>query len=367
MTEKYIGLMSGTSIDGMDAVLVAFHNNTPDILASHSNPITDELRQLILTLCTSGSHEIEQMAVAEREIARLSAKTVNELLERSGEQSENINAIGSHGQTVRHLPDIGYTLQIGDPSLIAELTGITVVSDFRRRDIAAGGQGAPLVPAFHKAVFASKTEHRVIVNMGGISNLSILPANALAPVTGFDTGPGNMLMDFWCQKHKNMPFDRNGVWAASANESQTLLSAMMSDPFFHLAPPKSTGRERFNAFWLEEQLKHFPSLTSATVQATLCQLTVTAISRAIKQYAPATETVFVCGGGAKNKTLMRLLQSQLGDIPLSSTQSLAIDPALVESVAFAWLARQTLHHKAGNLPEVTGAEGLRVLGGIYPA
>ena len=365
MTEKYIGLMSGTSIDAIDAVLISLDNNKPEILSSHSKPIPDELRRQILALCTSGNNEIEQLAIVDREIAKLSAATVNELLDRCDESANNIRAIGSHGQTIRHMPEAGYTLQIGDPNLIAELTGITVVADFRRRDMAAGGQGAPLVPAFHKAVFTSNTESRVIVNIGGISNISILSTEEKKPVTGFDTGPGNMLMDYWCQKHKGIPFDRSGKWAASGRHNQTLLSAMMTERFFHTPPPKSTGRELFNPEWLTKQLKPFSNLRPEVVQATLCHLTATGIATAIKEYAADTQAVFVCGGGAKNKTLMNILKSQLGGITLSSTHDLGIDPGLVEAVAFAWLARQTLHRASGNLPEVTGAEGLRVLGGIY--
>ncbi|MDD7804669.1 MAG: anhydro-N-acetylmuramic acid kinase, partial [Endozoicomonas sp. (ex Botrylloides leachii)] len=267
----------------------------------------------------------------------------------------------------RHLPDVGYTLQIGDPNLIAELTGIAVVADFRRRDIAAGGQGAPLVPAFHKAIFSSQKEARTIVNIGGMSNISVLPADVATPVIGFDTGPGNVLMDYWCEIHTGKPFDQNGIWAASAKPNEKLLNQMMKEPFFHLPPPKSTGRECFNADWLMQQLNSFSELDPSTVQATLCQLTVTVISKAIWQYAENTAAIFVCGGGAKNNYLMAKLQAQLDTISVNSTQLLGMDPCLVESIAFAWLAQKTINHSEGNLPDVTGAKGLRVLGGIYPA
>ncbi len=259
MTEQYIGLMSGTSLDGMDAVLISFERNNIKLLASHSLPISDSLRQQISALCNRGDNEIERIATVDKALVRLSAQAVEELLELAEQRPSAIKAIGSHGQTIRHIPESGYTLQITDPSSIAEATEITVVADFRRRDMAAGGQGAPLVPAFHKAVFSSPGEARVIVNIGGISNISILPANPELPVTGFDTGPGNLLMDYWSQKHKGIPFDRGGNWAASAQPNPTLLSAMMSELFFHQPPPKSTGRELFNPNWLAAQLKPFPS------------------------------------------------------------------------------------------------------------
>ncbi len=367
MSEKYIGLMSGTSLDGMDAVLVTLHKNKVQLLASHTIPLPDRLRSDITALCHSGNNEIERLATTDLEIARLSAQTVNELLDLADEKPSAITAIGSHGQTIRHLPDKGYTLQIGDPSLIAELTGITVVADFRRRDMAAGGQGAPLVPAFHKMLFSSHQENRVIVNIGGISNISILSCDDSRPVTGFDTGPGNLLMDYWCQKHKGMAFDRSGRWAASAQPNSTLLGSMMSELFFHQPPPKSTGRELFNPDWLSQQLTSFPNLRPEVIQATLCQLTAKGIALAINKYAPNTKSLFACGGGAKNKTLMNFLQTEMPDKNVSTTLELGIEPGWVEAVAFAWLAHQAMHQAPGNLPEVTGAQGLRTLGGIYPA
>ncbi|MDP0589215.1 MAG: anhydro-N-acetylmuramic acid kinase [Candidatus Endonucleobacter bathymodioli] len=366
MIEKYIGLMSGTSLDGMDAVLISLENNkVPKILSHHYTPMPDVLRQQILDLCSSGNNEIERLAMIDLDVARLSAITVNELLKRSGETTNNIKAIGSHGQTIRHKPEMGYTLQIGDPSLIAELTGITVVADFRRRDMAAGGQGAPLVSSFHNAVFFSDSESRVIVNIGGISNISILSVKGRSLTIGFDSGPGNILMDYWCRKHKNTPFDNNGAWAASVEHNQELLDSMMNESFFHRSPPKSTGRELFNPGWLARQLKPFANLTPDTIQATLCNLTAMSIASAIKDHAPDTQAVFVCGGGAKNNELMKIMSLHLDSIRLTSTNALGVDPGLVESSAFAWLARQTLHGEPGNLPEGTGAKGLRILGGIY--
>ena len=366
MTQKYIGLMSGTSLDAMDAVLVAFSSEKTNIISNHTKLISSNLRQQILSLSSNSHIEIKKLAIVDKRIAELAALTIQELLKQSGEQASNIHAIGSHGQTIRHIPEMAYTLQIGDPNLISELTGITVVADFRRRDMAAGGQGAPLVPAFHKAVFSSNKESRVIVNIGGISNITILPANSTIPVTGFDTGPGNMLMDYWCEKHKGTPFDYDGKWAASSYYSQILLDIMMTEPFFKQAPPKSTGRELFNSEWLTKHIKHHQELTPEIIQATICQLTVKGITTAIQKYAPDTQAVFVCGGGSKNKTLMNILETELENITLNSSKKLGFDPDLVEAASFAWLAKQTMQNSPGNLPEVTGAKGFRVLGGIFP-
>ncbi len=366
MEEKYIGLMSGTSLDAMDGALVSFDKDSPRLLAHHSVPIDDNLRRSILGLCSPSDNEIESLAFVDKGVAELSAKVVNELLVMSGEKPKGIRAIGSHGQTVRHLPDSGYTLQVGDPNLISELTQITVVADFRRRDMAAGGQGAPLVPAFHQAVFSSTSESRTIVNIGGISNISILPGGCKKTVTGFDTGPGNVLLDYWCHKHKGMPFDRGGLWAASGHSHHKLLNIMMGESFFQAAPPKSTGRELFNPDWLARQLKHFPDLRPVDVQATLCQLTAETIARAVREYASHTQSLYICGGGAHNKALMEGLATALKEIPVSTSQALGIEPEWVEAVAFAWLAKQGLYRQPGNLPAVTGAKGERVLGGIYP-
>lgn len=367
MSGKYIGLMSGTSLDSLDAVLVEIHPNGIQLLTSHSLPLAEPLRQAIQGLCHSGNHEIEQLAITDLEIARLSAQVVNELLARVQEDPSKIAAIGSHGQTIRHRPGQGYTLQIGDPSLIAELTGITVVADFRRRDLAAGGQGAPLVPAFHQWLFASQKQHRVVVNIGGISNISILPSAQSEPVTGFDTGPGNLLMDYWCRRHKGTAFDQDGHWAASAEPHAGLLHSLLAEPFFQQPPPKSTGRELFNPQWLQAQLQAFPLVSADEVQATLCQLTARGIAEAIMAYAPGSEAVFVCGGGAHNTTLMNRLQAELPEKTVATTAVLGLEPGWVEATAFAWLACQTLARRPGNLPDVTGAKGLRVLGGIYPA
>ena len=365
MSNYYIGLMSGTSLDGIDAVLVECRADSVKQLHAVSHRLPDELRQQLMDLTLPGNNEIEKLAVAEPFFARESASAVHKLLDSSGYKASDIEAIGSHGQTIRHRPEKGYTLQIGDPSLIAELTDISVVGDFRRRDVAAGGQGAPLVPAFHSAVFSSKGENRVIINVGGISNISVLSNRQ--PVTGFDTGPGNMLMDYWCMKHQQTPFDIDGTWAASANHDQKLLARLLEDPYFKQLPPKSTGRELFNASWLNAVLKDFPSLEPVVVQATLCQLTASCIADEINQHASETEAVYLCGGGAHNSTLIRNLQGKLPGARVQTTDALNVIVDWVEAVAFAWLAKQTLTGQAVNVPAVTGARGPRILGAIYPA
>ncbi len=366
MPDLFIGLMSGTSLDGIDAVLVCIDGSQIKQLAAISHTLPEALKQQLEALTLPGDNEIERVAVAEPAFAKESASAVKSLLQHSGYAPEQIKAIGSHGQTIRHRPEKGYTLQIGDPSLIAELTGITVVGDFRRRDVAAGGQGAPLVPAFHKAVFHHNNENRVIVNIGGMANLTLLSKDNNIPVTGFDTGPGNILMDFWTQQHLGQPYDENGDWSASGSTDQTLLKHFLNEPYFSQPTPKSTGRELFNPQWLTTQLTHFSHLPANTVSATLCQLTATSIAQHIDDYAPDTKAVYVCGGGARNKTLMDMLSHELRHCRLESTSSIGIEPDWVEAVAFAWLASQTLSGLAGNLPEVTGARGLRVLGAIYP-
>lgn len=366
MPEIYVGLMSGTSLDAIDAVAVRFDGLRPVLIASHTTPWPAKLKAKIQRLCQPGNDEIHQLAEVDPAIAHLCAQATRELLARAALPADQVKAIGSHGQTIRHLPERGYTLQIGDPNILAEQTGITVVADFRRRDIAAGGQGAPLVPAFHHAIFASDRRHRVAVNIGGISNISILPA-ASQQVTGFDTGPGNLLMDYWCQQRWLKPFDKDGFHAGQEPHDPILLETMLSESFFRQQPPKSTGRELFNPQWLQWMLKGFSGLSPTTVQATLCRLSARSIADAIKHYAPETEEIFVCGGGARNQTLMKMLREELPNRDVQSTSALGIDPQWVEAVAFAWLARQTMKNLPGNMPGVTGASGLRVLGGIYPA
>jgi anhydro-N-acetylmuramic acid kinase len=360
----YIGLMSGTSLDGVDAALVEFESqdSTPEhprLLGSHFLAFPDELRARLLALHTSGEDELHRAAEISIALSRLYAQVVNALIGESGIAPNAIRAIGSHGQTVRHRPEHGYTLQLGAPALLAELTGIAVVADFRSRDIAAGGQGAPLVPAFHAALFTHPARNRAIINIGGIANLTRLQPGI--PVTGFDTGPGNMLMDAWAERHLHQPFDRDGAWAASGKVLPDLLSAMLGDAYFGKVPPKSTGRDHFSMDWLQgfEVARERP----VDVQATLLELS----ARSIADCAGAAQEVWLCGGGAHNKVLVARITVLLPGIAVGSTEQLGLNPDWVEATAFAWLAKQTLDAKPGNLPGVTGAKGPRILGAVYPA
>lgn len=363
-TALFIGLMSGTSLDGVDAALVEFSSpdsdvRKPRLLGSHFLAFPGELRARLLALHTSGADELHRAAELSLDLSRLYAKAVNTLITENGVAAPAVRAIGCHGQTVRHRPELGYTLQLAAPALLAELTGITVVADFRSRDIAAGGQGAPLVPAFHAALFRHEHRHRAIVNIGGIANLTRLQPGA--PVTGFDTGPGNMLMDAWADLHLQQPFDRHGAWAASGTVLPGLLSPMLGDAYFAKAAPKSTGRDHFNLAWV----KSFDVARERgeDVQATLLELT----ARSIADSTDAAEELWLCGGGAHNSALVSRIAALLPHTPVASTEQLGLHPDWVEAAAFAWLARQTLHAQPGNLPGVTGARGPRILGAIYPA
>jgi len=363
--EKFIGLMSGTSMDAIDAVLVEFESNQPRLLAHHHHRLTDELRRTILSLQQSSDNEIACMARLDGELGHLFAEASLDLLRQAGCKADAISAIGSHGQTIRHYPESPFptSIQLGDANVIAEQTGITTVADFRRRDMAAGGQGAPLVPAFHQHVFRHKQRHRVIVNIGGIANITILAADSAIPVVGFDTGPGNSLMDVWIERHQGQRYDQNGQWAAKGKLIPVLLEKMLADPYFALTPPKSTGREYFHLDWLETYLDH--SYTEIDIQATLSALTVHSICQAIEQHASHTEEVLVCGGGVHNQHLMTQLRLQMAPRHVTSTLEAGVDPDWVEAICFAWLARQTLNHIPGNLPSVTGAAHPVILGGIY--
>ncbi len=365
MSALFIGLMSGTSIDGIDAAVVDF-DGTPGIVATHTHPIAPELKQRILTLSHGCDNELEQMMLLDREVGLLFSEATNQLLQQANIDATSIIAIGSHGQTVRHYPDKGTTLQIGDANLIAEKTGITTIADFRRRDLAAGGEGAPLAPAFHNAVFRSTDEERVIINLGGIANITHLPVDSTEIVSGFDTGPANILMDSWTERHLNQPFDRGGDWAKQGEVNQALLEQLLQEPYLSKAPPKSTGRELFNSDWLTQQLNSFgETIAPEAVQATLCQFTATTIADAITNHCGNNSAVFVCGGGAHNRHLMQLLQTALPNLRIDTTEALGVSPDWVEATAFAWLAKQTLEGKAGNLPAVTGASHPVVLGAIY--
>lgn len=368
--ELFIGLMSGTSLDGIDAVLVEFSDQPPNLIAAKTFAIDPSLRGELLALCQPGDNEIERLGRVDRELGLAFATAAHQLLQTTDVDAAQVAAIGSHGQTIRHRPHPdangapAFTLQIGDANSIAQQTRITTVADFRRRDIAAGGQGAPLVPAFHRAVFAGRTG-RVIVNIGGMANITALPVDG--PTLGFDTGPGNVLLDSWIRRHLGMDFDRDGQWAGSGIVQIDLLSAFLADPFFAAPPPKSTGREHFNLAWLEQHLALLPALAPADVQATLAELTACSIAAAIGKLPCAANEVFICGGGAYNCDLMLRLGRLLHPRTLSHTGQLGIAPEWVEAAAFAWLARETLAGRPGNDPTVTGASEPCILGAIYRA
>ncbi|AKZ61408.1 anhydro-N-acetylmuramic acid kinase [Herbaspirillum hiltneri N3] len=370
----YIGLMSGTSLDGVDGVLASLPDDGQPMatLATAYVPFPQDLRAALMALQSNGENELQREALAANQLANHYAQCVAQLLEKSAIPAAYIRAVGVHGQTIRHRPELGYTRQTNNPSLLAELCGIDVIADFRSRDVAAGGQGAPLVPAFHQAVFGSDSEMRVAVNIGGISNISILPAGRQAATSGFDTGPGNVLMDAWIARHQGQSYDADGAWGASGKVDAALLAALRSDAYFALPPPKSTGRDLFHVEWLEQRLQGFSQLPPADVQATLTAFTATTIADAIVAHAPATAALYVCGGGAYNgyllEQLAQALQASAGrTVPVMSTEVLGVAPNHVEALAFAWLAQRFCLRLPGNLPAVTGARGLRVLGGLYPA
>lgn len=361
--ELYVGLMSGTSLDGIDAVLADLGQIQPRLLARHYTPFDDTLRNELLALHQPGHDESHRTQLAGNRLARLYAAAVNALLGTANPPNAKILAIGCHGQTIRHRPEHGYTLQIGNAALLAELTGITVVSDFRSRDIAAGGQGAPLVPAFHDKVLRHSTSHRVIVNIGGISNLTNLPPGAAT--SGFDCGPGNLLMDAWCMQHLGQPYDDSGAWAASGKVLPALLEKMLDEPFFTLPPPKSSGRDLFGMAWLRGKLQGGEA--AEDVQATLLELTCRTIAQAIRKYCAGASEIYLCGGGAHNLALLRCLAALLPGSSVRTTDVLGVDGDYLEAVAFAWLAQQALQGNPANLPAVTGARHPCVLGAIYHA
>jgi len=367
MNELYIGMMSGTSMDAIDAVLVSFSGPHPTILASYSLPLESSLRERLSRLATPDVNELNQMMELDVLMGRQFANASLTLVQQSGVSASAIQAIGSHGQTVRHIPNgnCPTTLQIGDPNIIAEISGITTVADFRRRDMAAGGQGAPLVPAFHAAILRSSDHPRVVVNIGGMANISVLMSDENGAVTGFDTGPGNVLMDSWTQRHTDKAWDEKGQWAAQGKIDEVLLQKLLAEPYFHQAPPKSTGREQFNDVWLTAQLDR--DIPAEDVQSTLCELTARSITMAVNAQAPGCKELLVCGGGAYNDYLMQRLAANLPSITVDSTARYGIEPRWMEAMAFAWLARQTMMNLPGNLPAVTGAKHPVILGGIYPA
>ena len=361
----YLGLISGTSVDGIDAALVEFADS-PILHFARTYPMPVALAQAVLTLSQAhGNASLDSVGQLDTRLGEIFADTARGLLADSNTPSNLVRAIGSHGQTLRHRPsgDAPFTMQLGDANIIAERTGITTVADFRRRDVAAGGQGAPLVPAFHEAVLHDPGEDRAVLNIGGIANVSLLPAHG--PVRGFDTGPGNGLMDAWCLRHRGERFDRGGAFSAEGCVDTDLLARLLEDDFLALPPPKSTGRDHYHLAWLDERLTG-RSLSTADVQTTLLAFTTRSIADALRAHLPACRRVLACGGGVHNHALMAALQAELADIPLASTAAYGIDPDFMEAMAFAWLARETLAGRPGNLPEVTGARGLRILGAIYP-
>ena len=363
MSDRYIGLMSGTSLDGVDAVLVEFGGESPQVHASCHLPFSAQIREAALSLQRAGHDELHGAAILGNQLAAIYAEAVQRVIELAGTAGDQIAAIGCHGQTLRHRPQDGYTLQIGNPALLVELTGITVVADFRSRDIAAGGQGAPLVPVVHDALFRRTDRHRVILNLGGIANVTDLAPGK--PTTGFDCGPANMLLDAWAEKHLSVPYDHGGEWALTGNVVPELLDRLLTNPYFQVAPPKSCGREEFGIDWLLPQLAG--NEKPEDIQATLVALTAHTVANAVRRWCGLPQEMFTCGGGVHNKTLIDALRRALAPVALDTTAQLGIPPHLVEAVAFAWLARRCLQRMPGNLPPVTGAKGSRVLGSIYSA
>jgi anhydro-N-acetylmuramic acid kinase len=381
MTDLYIGLMSGTSMDGVDGALVDFSTEKPFVAHVSSAQLAPDLRADLLALNAAGSNELHRAALAANALARTYAQVVHALLKASGLAPQAIRAIGAHGQTVRHQPDLrdasgnpnGYTLQLNNPALLAELTGIEVVADFRSRDAAAGGQGAPLAPFFHRAWFAPQgaaADNTIgVLNIGGISNLSILQPDGTT--LGFDCGPGNALLDMWCQQHTGAPYDAGGAWGAGGMVNAALLNAMLTEPYFALAPPKSTGRDLFNRPWLDKHLAAFATEKPQNVQKTLIELTAGAIEHCGSSYEKRSglklHELIVCGGGAFNTALMQRLHALIPSAKVVSSAERGLPPQDVEAAAFAWLARQTVLRQPLPLSSVTGARGPRVLGCIYPA
>lgn len=369
--QYYIGMMSGTSLDGVDVALVDFSSTPPQLVATDFTPMPQYLRENITALVQSGETTLQRLGELDHQLGRLYADCVNIFLQKHPISPEKIQAIGCHGQTIWHSPKGQYpfTMQIGDMNLVAALTGITTLGDFRRKDMALGGQGAPLVPAFHQAVFSDPQSVTVVLNIGGISNVSVLIPDQ--PVVGFDTGPGNTLLDQWIEKHKGVAYDKNGEWAASGQINDTLLDALLDEPFFQLPPPKSTGRELFNLAWLEQKIQYVAQHSSVPlpqdVQATLVELTVRSVAESLKNiYSPLPKRLLVCGGGAKNTLMMQRLANLLPQWNIHTTNEFGMDLDYVEAAAFAWLAYRRLHNQSGNLPEVTGAKSAVSLGAIFP-
>lgn len=363
--------MSGTSLDGVDGVLVDFSTARLAVLAYASAAFPASLKQELLALNTAGPNELHRAALASNALVQVYAEVVAKLLHISDQAATTVCAIGAHGQTVRHRPQAfdgtGYTVQLNNPALLAELTGINIVADFRSRDVAAGGQGAPLVPAFHQSVFARPGQTVATLNIGGISNLTVLGPLLTDDILGFDCGPGNALMDAWCHRHLGQAFDTDGLWAASGEVHEGLLQMLLDEPYFDQPTPKSTGRDLFNMAWLEKKLQAFLTLAPVDVQATLTELTASTCAQSVRRYALASQELIICGGGAFNTHLMHRVQTHLPSMRVSSSEAHGLPPLQVEAAAFAWLARKTMRRETASLKKVTGARGARVLGAIYPA
>lgn len=369
MAAPYIGLMSGTSLDGVDGVVADFSGAEPKVLAHASLAMPSQLHSELLSLNSSGPDELHRAALAANALMRLYAQVVRTLVEESGLAASSIRAVGAHGQTVRHRPQefdgTGYTLQLCQPALLAELCGIPVVADFRSRDVAAGGQGAPLAPLFHRAWLGHGHAAVGVLNIGGIANLTVLRPDGTA--VGFDCGPGNALLDAWCLEHRQAPFDSDGAWAAGGQVLDALLKDLLAERYFALTPPKSTGRDLFHREWLQARLDRHGSAAPVDVQATLAELTARSCADAVSMHAPGLNELVVCGGGAFNSDLMHRLARCLPGTRVVSSGTRGLPPLQVEATAFAWLARQAIECRPLPLESITGARGARVLGGIYPA
>ena len=365
MPELYIGLMSGTSLDGIDAGLVDFSNNQCQVIDFDFQPFDQTLKLRLAEISQAeNTVQLSQYGALDSELGLTFSKSIQALLKKANILPEVIKAVGSHGVTTHHSPNSPhpFSLQIGDPNIIAEITGITTIADFRRRDLAAGGQGAPLVPAFHQYFFANDNEAVCVVNIGGIANITLLDSDS---VLGFDTGPGNTLMDYWINKNHGLAYDKNGNWAKTGKVSVSLLEQLKQDKYFSLRPPKSTGKEYFSPPWLERHLTEFASLSPEDIQRTLCQLTADSICDAIQKHSRNKPKVLLCGGGCHNSLLFKLIEEELKQ-PVFSTAEFGMHPDHVEAIAFAWLARQTINHLPGNMCTATGARQPVILGGIYP-
>lgn len=366
----YIGVMSGTSLDGIDVSITDFNDQQIHLIAAETYPFSNQLRRDLHQLISSARTHLQQLGQIDIALGHAYSQAINQLLHETQIAANDIAGIGCHGQTIFHAPETQYpfSMQIGNANVIAEKTGITTVADFRQRDMVLGGQGAPLVPAFHQALFHSDNENRVIANIGGIGNITILPKDKNKAVSGFDTGPGNVLMDEWYQQHHLALYDANGDWARDGVVDEQLLETLMADSFFQQPIPKSTGREYFNLKWLSNILANIDKpIPAKDIQKTLLEMTARSITDAIINYADNTDAVFVCGGGSHNQVLMDALASNLSHVRVDTTSSLGLAPDWVEACAFAWLAMRTLSHASGNLPAVTGAEKLSILGAIYPS